>query len=122
MEFHSTKDFPTINRFAVVLVPTEAYLAWSQSCPDGDPNTELDEVREEPTAFLIPESDEEPDEYLRRHFKAMFEQELASWCTDLSFWPKDLSFKTFKKFFTVHVSTMVFDLGTGRIIKDDEDE
>ena len=48
----------------------------------------------------------------------MFEEELNSWYTDPDMWPKDLSFKTFKKFFTVHVSTMVFDLGKGMIIKD----
>jgi len=112
-------DPPTINRFAVVLVPTQAYLAWSQSCPDGDPNTELDEVQEDPTVFLIPESEPEPEKCLRRYYKVMFEQELGSWCTDPAFWPEDLSFATFKEFFTIHLSTMVFDLGTGRIIRED---
>ena len=42
-------EFPTINRFAVTLVPTEACLDWVRSCPDGDNNTTMDEMRREPT-------------------------------------------------------------------------
>jgi hypothetical protein len=84
------------------------------SCP-GDPTT-LAKVQKEPTVYLIPEGDAEPEGYVRRHFKAIFEEELNSWYTDPDLWPKDRSFKTFKKFFSVQVSTMVFDLGKGMII------
>ncbi|MGA2256212.1 MAG: hypothetical protein ABSG53_16305 [Thermoguttaceae bacterium] len=38
-----------------------------------------------------------------------------SWYTGPSMWPKDLTFKTFKKFFTIMVTTMVYDLGKGQI-------
>jgi hypothetical protein len=110
-------DLPTINRFAVILLPTEECLAWINSCP-GD-HTTMAEVQKEPAVFLIPEGEAEPESYVRRYFKAMFEEELYSWYTDPDLWPKDLSFKTFKKFFTVQVSTMVFDLGKGMIVKDD---
>ena len=61
-----------------------------------------------------------PESYVRRYFKAMFEDELYSWYTDPDLWPKDLSFKTFKKFFTIHVSTMVFDLGKGMIEREED--
>ena len=30
-------EFPTINRYAVTLLPTEACLDWVRSCPDNDP-------------------------------------------------------------------------------------
>ncbi len=50
----------------------------------------------------------------------MVEEELNSWYTDHDLWPKDLSFKTFKKFFTICISTMVFDLGNGIIAKDED--
>ena len=46
--------------------------------------------------------------------------ELSSWYTGMEMWPKDLSFKTFKTFFTIHVSTMVFDLGKGGIFKEED--
>jgi len=108
----------TINRIAVMLIPTEACLEWINSCDD-DKMT-LDKAQQEPTVFLLPEGQDEPRDQLRHHFKAMFVEELNSWYTDPALWPKDLSFATFEKFFTIHVSTMVFDLGFGKIVKDEE--
>ena len=112
-------EFPTINRYAVILLPTEACLEWVKSCPGDD--TALAEVEREPTVYLIPEGKAAPETYIRRHFKAIFEEELNSWYTDSDMWPKERSFKTFRKFFTIQVSTMVFDLGMGMIVKEDED-
>jgi len=112
-------ELPTINRIAVTLIPTEACLDWMKSCPDGGTNTTLAEVEREPTVYLIPQGRAEPEGYIRRHFKTMFEEELNSWYTDPEMWPKDLSFKTFTTFFTIHVSSMVFDLGSGAIVKED---
>jgi hypothetical protein len=112
-------EHPTINRIAVMLIPTEACLDWINSCDD-DKMT-LDKVQKDPTVFLVPEGREEPESQVRRHFKAMFEEELNSWYTDPTLWPKDLSFKGFKKFFTIQVASMVIDLGKGMIVKDEED-
>jgi hypothetical protein len=111
-------DIPTINRFAVILLPTEECLAWINSCP-GD-HTTLAEVQEEPAVYLIPKGEAERESYVHRYFKAMFEEELYSWYTDPALWPKDLSFKTFKKYFTTYVSTVVFDLGTGMIVREED--
>ena len=110
-------DFPTINRFAVILLPTEACLKWINSCSNDNPVT-LADAQKEPAGYLIPEGKAEPETYICRHFKAMFEEELNSWYTDPDLWPKDRSFKTFKKFFTTYVSTEVFDLGKGMIVKE----
>jgi hypothetical protein len=113
-------QFPTINRYAVILLPTEACLEWVKSCPDYGPGTTLSEVEKEPTVYLIPVGKVVSDEFIRRHYKAMFEEELNSWYTDPDMWPKDRSFKTFKKFFTIQVSTVVFDLGKGMIVKEED--
>jgi hypothetical protein len=109
----------TINRIAVMLIPTEACLNWINSCDD-DKMT-LDEIRQEPTAFLLPQGKGEPEAQVRRHYEAMFEEELNSWYSEPTMWPKDLSFKMFQKFFTIQVSSMVFDLGKGIIVKEDEE-
>jgi hypothetical protein len=103
---------------AIILVPTEACLDWINSC-DTKKMT-LEEIRREPTVFLLPEGRGEMESQVQRHYKAMFEEELNSWYTDPSMWPKDLSSRTFKKFFTIQVSSMVFDLGKGIIVKDDD--
>ena len=110
----------TINRIAVTLIPTEACLDWINSCPGDDTAMTLEEIQRDPTVFLIPEGKGEPKAAVRRHYKAMFLEELSSWYTDLTFWPQDLSFKTFTKFFTIHVSSLVFDLGSGGIVKEEE--
>jgi hypothetical protein len=112
-------EFPTINRYAVILLPTEACLDWVKSCPDYVSDSPFGEIQSEPTVYLIPDAKDAPDDYLRRHYKPMFEEELNSWYTDLGIWPKDLSFKTFKEFFTIQVTTMVYDLGKGMIEKED---
>ena len=39
--------------------------------------------------------------------------------TEPTMWPKDLSFKMFQKFLTIQVSSMVFDMGKGIIVKED---
>jgi hypothetical protein len=108
----------TINRIAVILIPTEACLNWVNSCDD-DKMT-LDEIQEDPTTFLIPDGPGEPASQVRRHFKEMFIEELNSWYTDSSLWPKDLSFKAFKNFFAIHAASMVVDLGKGEIVREDD--
>lgn len=110
----------TINRIAVTLVPTEACLGWINSCPSDRAMT-LEEIQREPTVFLIPEGKGKPEDAVRRHYKPMFLEELSSWYTDLALWPKDLSFRNFKKFFSIHASSMVFDLGSGPIVKDEDE-
>jgi hypothetical protein len=115
-------EVSTINRFAVMLLPTEVCLAWLQSCPEGDAHLTLEELQREPTVFLIPEGRADPETYIRRHYRTMFEEELHSWYTDPELWTKDLSFKNFKRFFTIVVSSVVFDLGSGEIARNDEDE
>ena len=110
----------TINRSAVILLPTEACLDWVKSCPGSFSDLPLGEAEREPTVYLIPEARKGPDDYIRKHCKTIFEEELNSWYTDPDMWPKDRSFKTFKKFFTILVTTSVYDLGNGAIVKDED--
>jgi hypothetical protein len=53
---------------------------------------EFSGLGEEGTVYLIPETNGEPDKWLRRNFGAMFENELEAWYTDRDFWPRDRSF------------------------------
>lgn len=111
----------TINRFAVILLPTQACLDWIKSCVGDDDNLTLEELRQEPTVYLIPEGRAKPETYIRRHFKDMFEAELGSCYTDRTQWPKAVTFANFQKFFEIHVTSMVIDLGKGMIVKENED-
>jgi len=108
-------EFHIVNRAAVVLEPAQAYLEWARECPEALPDLTLEELGEEGTVYLIPETDADPESWLRRNFVPMFEHELDAWYTDQTFWPKDRSFKAFKKFFNVRFCSMVLDLGKGPI-------
>ena len=112
-------DSPTVNRFAVTLVATEAFHNWARSCfPDEEEPVPADAQRE-PTVYLLPETDGNLEKLLRRHSRSMLIQELVSWCTDETAWPKNLSVRTLRSFFDVRISTMVFDLGTEPLDIDD---
>jgi hypothetical protein len=108
---------PIVNRAAVVLEPAQAYLEWARKCPEAIPDLTLKELGQEGTVYLIPETDADPESWLRRNYVAMFEYELDAWYTDRAFWPKVRSFKVFKKFFKVLSCSMVMDLGKGTIEK-----
>ena len=110
-ESNNESELPTVTRCPVTLVATEAYRDWARSCFEDEGETTLEEVRREPTVYLLPESDGDLARLVQRHYKSMLAQELVSWCTDETAWPKDLSLRTFRSFFEVHVTTMVFDLG-----------
>ena len=111
-------DLPTINRFAVLLVPSEEFLRWIESCPGSETVTSRDNFQREPTAYLIPEIGDEPGQYVQRHYKRMLIEELTGWSTDEADWPKDLSFRAFRSMFDIHVTSMVFDLASEPLERD----
>ena len=89
-----------------------------QRVPNASPDLTLEELDEEGTVYLIPETDAAPENWLSRNFIAMFENELNAWYTDRDFWAKNRSFKSFKKFFKVRFCSIVLDLGKGSLEKD----
>jgi len=104
-------DLPTVNRAALLLRPTQAYAEWANSCGEG-PRLVLSEMRDDDsTVYLIPEMENGPEAWVRKHYRSLFEYELWSWCTDPSYWPKDRSFAAFQRFFTVHFHSVVAELG-----------
>jgi len=104
-----------INRSAICIEPTAIFLAWVKNFPVDELELTLDDLRRDEMTYLIPEQEDEPDAWLRRNFKTIFEIELGEWCTDESLWPKDRSFKAFKKYFIVHFCSSVVDLDKGAI-------
>ena len=47
------RDLPTVNRSAMVLELTEAYLQWAKESPEGEPELTLDELCEECSVFCL---------------------------------------------------------------------
>ena len=109
----SLDNLPTINRFVLVVEPTNVFLEWARKFPDEDPKLTLEELFEDTSAYLMPHID--PDSWLAQNFRKIFEIELNDWCVDPSLWPHDRSFKAFKKFFSVRFCSIVIDMGEGPI-------
>lgn len=113
----SADGAPMLNRFAVILRPKQAYLEWTRSCPDPDSATTLENLREESTAYLIPDTSRGPAKYVQKHFRQLFAAELVAWYQDEDYWQKDLSFEASCRFFEVQIAPCVFDLGTEKIVR-----
>jgi len=106
-------NLPTINRFILVIEPTNVFLEWARKFPDEDPTLTLEELLEDTSAYLMPHID--PESWLEQNYSRIFELELNDWSVDHSCWPKDLSFKTFKEFFNARFCSIVIDMGEGAI-------
>lgn len=110
----------TVNRVAIVVAPREPYLAWAQSL-EGD--LTIDELPRDDwaTVYLVDVHGDRVDRtaILRRHWQAIFDEQLFSWSQDQRVWPKKRTFRMFLEWFDVRVVEMVFDLGRAMLEHDD---
>lgn len=112
-----TYDLPSLNRNAIVVRATSTFLAWAKQHPDPQPQLTLDDIRRQPTVYLVPEgeNDESIERFVKRHFSMIFEHELGAWCTEPSLWPENRTYAAFKEWFDVEIHSMVMDLGRDEI-------
>ena len=99
----------TINRTLLIVVPKQPFFDWVKSIEGDSESIPESEYR---SAYLIPDKYDETDykTYLRKHFKAIFEEELVSEFTDIDLWPSKRDYKTFVSWFEVQAYDMVHDL------------
>ena len=102
-----------VNRSAVILKPKQPFLDW---CKQDDANDLADIVfkqhHEEPQIYLLPGYDDSDSqqEILEDYWRALFEAMLEGWVTEESMWPKRRSFKMFREWFEITMTSMVLDL------------
>jgi len=113
------EDLPTINRHAVVALPTEAFVDWLKASPVGEPDYTLATVRREPTIFLIGQEHENAERVFRDHWRPIAEELFGGWCTDPGTWPKNLSAKTLGQYVVLKFASMLCDLIDRPIRRDD---
>jgi hypothetical protein len=101
-----------INRSAAVIRPRQALVDWVNSQPDSvDEPVSLEEAREDPTVFLLPDfdSNEEAWSYVEDLSRDIFEIELIAWYQDEATWPRRRDYQTFREWFDVELHTTVID-------------
>lgn len=100
-----------VDRSAVVLKPTQAFLEWLKSTDEDMPDLTLPQLQSNCTTLLVPEfnSPEEVLGYVGERFSLIFEAELAGWEIDRKLWP-EMNLSQFWAFFSVEVHDTVLDL------------
>ncbi len=104
----------TINRKLVVLLPKEPFLQWVMEADPKPMDWTLEQLREDPDAFLIPddaaECSEDARRWVERRWRMFFDHILGDWYTDEVLWPTGRSLKMFREWFDVQYHSMVWDL------------
>ncbi len=69
--------------------------------------------------YLLPdyETKQEMQQWLKRNFRELFEEELFGWYTDETMWPANRSFRLFGEWFSYSLFPMIFDTQRGMIEK-----
>jgi hypothetical protein len=101
-----------INRTAAVVRPRQPLVDWINSQPDSvDEPVSLEEAREDPTVFLLPDFDldQEAWSYVEELSRDIFEIELMAWYDDEATWPRRRDYQTFREWFDVEIHTTVID-------------
>ncbi len=103
-----------INRTAIVVKPLQAFFDWlNELCPE-DAINEVSEVN----VYLIDDNIEYIEKWLKINFDGIFKMELEGWHTDKKKWPKKRSYKMFRQWFSVDISTMVYDMEKNPVYKE----
>ncbi len=102
------KRFP--NHLLIVRLKNKAWLAEIIEKYNQVP---LKNPEEDPLSFssyLFPELENKAQEedFLEKNYQTLFENELAIWCPDKSYWPKERNFSTFKSMFEVEFQYAVY--------------
>ena len=108
--------FDSINRNAIVVKAKQPFLDWLNKVDSKYPITQLDEG----TIYLIREKDSNKaiENWLKRNFDQIFQNELNDWFTDQTTWPTQRTFKLFKEWFEYEMCSMILDLEDTDVTKD----
>ena len=111
----------TINRSAIVVKPAQPFLDWLHQVDPTSAQLTLDDLRLEPTIYLLPECEgkEAVIECLRAVCTEIFEEQLDGWYRVPSTWPAERDLNAFLLWFEWTPHTMIIDLGDDPIEHED---
>ena len=79
----------TINRTAIIVMPGQPFLDWLHGADLTSRELSLEDLRREPTVYLLPEcqNEEEARQFLAEVCSEIFEEQLNGWYRVPSSWP-----------------------------------
>jgi len=115
-ESHSEDDFTEnyINRSAITLRPLQPFLDWYSNL---NPEEDFDEDIKKTKTYLIDDSINEPEKWLKKKFDTFFKMELDEWHVNKKEWPQKRNYKMFTLWFRVEISENIYDLEKKPILK-----
>jgi len=108
--------FDTINRNAIVVTSKKPFIDWLISV---EPQSSI-QLEMEGNIYLIREKDsnEAIENWLKRNYDKIFQNELNDWYTNEINWPQKRTFKMFKEWFDYKIISMILDIEESEITKD----
>ncbi len=111
----------TINRDALIIFPKQPLIDWVNSLDDEN-ITDCPKLltHDEGNVYLIPETHYHGEalELIKDNVTYFFEEELNSWYTDESLWPKELTWEMFQEWFHISIQSVVIDTLDEPLLKD----
>lgn len=104
-----------INRTAIVLKPLRPFFDWVNGLEE-DEDAKIDEI-DESNIYLVSDVIDNVEAWLKKKFDRFFQMELEEWYTDSEDWPQERTYKMFKQWFDVSISTMVYDMEKTPVFK-----
>ncbi len=117
--------FYTINRYALLLKPSQELVKWVNTIFPDDPIVyEPKMLHDNTDIYLIPEMDsvEDAQIWLKEHFLEFFENVLEDWCEDTNEWPEKLDWNAFENLIEYTFQTNIIDVVTEEEDEEERDE
>lgn len=102
----------TINRSAIVVRPAQPFLDWLHRVDPTSTHLTLDDLRREPTIYLVSECDtqEQAVEYLGESIRDICEEQLDGWYRVPAVWPAKRDVTTFQSWFETSFHSTIVDV------------
>ena len=106
-----------VNRSVIVVRPAQPFLDWLHRVDPTSTQLTLEDLRREPTIYLLPEweTEEEALEHLAAVSSEIFKEQLNGWYRVPSVWPEDRELNAFLRWFDCSFHSMVFDVCDERL-------
>src|SRR5215469_15179554 len=106
-----------VNRSAIVVRAVQPFLDWLHRVDPTSAQLTLEELRREPTIYLLPEweTEDEALEHLAEVSSEIFKEQLNGWYRVPSAWPEDRELNAFLRWFDCSFHSMVFDVCDERL-------
>ena len=114
-DFQDNFEENYINRCAIVIKPLQPFIDWHNNLNPDDILVESD--FDEVNVYLVNDNVGDLESWLKKKFDTYFKLELEDWHTNKKEWPQKRTYKMFKQWFRVDVSSAIYDLEKNPVLK-----